>query len=286
MSGERPGESLRSRVWELLEVTQDEHSGVINWDWVDVSLLVLILLNVVAVIIETIPSIGSRFHVQFLVFDYASVAVFTIEYAVRVWASTVDPRYKKPFVGRLRYALSFNGLVDLLAILPFYAALLTPATLLDLRFLRILRLMRFVRVLKIGRYSEAMDRLKRVYYAKRSDLAVALAGVLVVLVVASSLMFHVENAAQPEAFSSIPAAMWWGISTLTTVGYGDVAPITALGKLLGGFIQLLGVALFALPAGIIASGYEEESRRRRTKDDICPTCGRSRKDDESGAESD
>jgi voltage-gated potassium channel len=134
--------------------------------------------------------------------------------------------------------------------------------------------MRFVRVLKIGRYSQALDRLKRVYSARRADLGVVVGGVVVLLVLVSSLMYHVENSAQPDKFSSIPAAMWWGISTLTTVGYGDMAPITPLGKLLGGVVQLLGIALFALPAAILAAGYEEEIQRRRAESGVCHVCGR------------
>ncbi len=235
---ERPAPGLRERVWDLLEVTEDRETGKVNWDWVDVFLLVLILASVVVVILETVESLVRQYAGFFLVFDIFTVAVFTVEYIVRIWACTADPRYEEPFRGRLRYATSFYGVIDLLAVLPFYAALVLPVTLLDLRFLRILRLMRFARVLKIGRYSESLDRLKDVFSSKKSDLGVAFVGVLVVLVFASSVMYHVENAAQPDSFSSIPASMWWGISALTTVGYGDIQPITPFGKVLGGLIQL------------------------------------------------
>jgi voltage-gated potassium channel len=265
--------AFRERVWDLLEVTEDPESGAVKWDWVDVLLLVLILMSTLVVVLETVQSLHRQYSVYFLVFDIFTVAVFTIEYVFRLWACTADPRYAEPLNGRIRYAASFYGVVDLLAVLPFYVALAFPVALLDLRFLRILRLMRFARVLKLGRYSEALDRLKAVFRSKMADLGVALVGVLVVLVLASSVMYHVENAAQPDAFSSIPAAMWWGISALTTVGYGDIHPITPLGKFLGGGIQLLGIALFALPAGILAAGYEEEARRRRAGEGVCHTCG-------------
>lgn len=264
---------FKERVWNLLEVTEDPETGKVNWDWVDVSLLVLIVLSIFVVILETVRGLSGPYAKAFLAFDIFTVAVFSIEYVVRLWACTVDERYREPFRGRLRYAFSFYGVIDFLAVAPFYVALLLPVALIDLRFLRILRLMRFVRVLKIGRYSESLDRLKSVFKAKRSDLGVALFGVCIVLVFASSVMYHVENPAQPDAFSSIPAAMWWGVSALTTVGYGDIQPITPLGKILGGMIQILGIAFFALPAGILAAGYEEEARRRRAGKEFCETCG-------------
>jgi voltage-gated potassium channel len=268
------GSNLRQRVWELLDVSEDQQSGVADWDWVDVSLLVLILLNVLAVILETVRSLQLRFGTVFWAFEVFSVAVFSVEYAARIWSCTADPRYRQPIVGRLRYVSSFFGVVDFLAILPFYITLALPASALDLRILRILRLLRFARVLKLGRYSDSIGRMKRVIAARRGDLGVALAVVVVMLILASSAIYYIEADSQPDVFTSIPAAMWWGISALTTVGYGDIAPVTALGKFLGGIIQLLGIAIFALPAGIIAAGYEEEIRRGRVNSGICDSCGR------------
>ena len=268
------GSGLRQRVWELLDVSEDPQSGVADWDWVDVILLVLILLNVLAVILETVKSFQLRFGTAFRIFEVISVGVFSVEYAARIWACTADPRYRQPIIGRLRYVSGFDGLVDLLAILPFYITLALPAAALDLRILRVLRLLRFARVLKLGRYSDSLGRMKRVIGARRGDLGVALAAVGVVLILASSAIYYVEVDTQPDVFTSIPAAMWWGISALTTVGYGDITPVTPLGKFLGGIIQLLGIAIFALPAGIIAAGYEEESRRNAAGPGICKSCGR------------
>lgn len=246
-----------------------------DWDWVDVSLLVLILLNVLAVILETVRSLQLHFSTAFWAFEFFSVAVFSVEYAARIWSCTADPRYRQPIVGRLRYVSSFFGVVDFLAILPFYITLALPASALDLRILRVLRLLRFARVLKLGRYSDSIGRMKRVIAARRGDLGVALALVVVMLILASSAIYIIEVESQPEVFTSIPAAMWWGISALTTVGYGEMAPVTPLGKFLGGIIQLLGIAIFALPAGIIAAGYEEEIRRGRNDKGFCHSCGRS-----------
>ena len=268
------GSELRQRVWELLDVSEDQQRGVAEWDWVDISLLVLILLNVLAVILETVRSVQLRFSTAFWAFEIFSVAVFSVEYAARIWSCTADPRYRQPIVGRLRYVSSFFGVVDFLAILPFYITLALPASALDLRILRVLRLLRFARVLKLGRYSDSIGRMKRVIAARRGDLGVALALVVVMLILASSAIYIIEVESQPDVFTSIPAAMWWGISALTTVGYGDMAPVTPLGKFIGGVIQLLGIAIFALPAGIIAAGYEEEIRRGRNDKVICHSCGR------------
>jgi voltage-gated potassium channel len=229
---------------------------------------------VLAVILETVQSLQLRFGTAFWAFEVFSVGVFSVEYAARIWACTADPRYRQPIIGRLRYVSSFGGVVDLLAILPFYVSLAVPAAALDLRILRVLRLLRFARVLKLARYSDSIVRMKRVIGARRGDLGVALAAVGVVLILASSAIYYVEVDTQPDVFTSIPAAMWWGISALTTVGYGDITPVTPLGKFLGGIIQLLGIAIFALPAGIIAAGYEEESRRNAPGPGICKSCGR------------
>ena len=127
------GSGLRQRVWELLDVSEDPQSGVDDWDWVDAFLLALILLNVLAVILETVNSLQLRFSTAFWAFEVFSVGVFSVEYAARIWSCTADPRYRQPLVGRLRYVSSFFGVVDFLAILPFYATLALPASALDLR---------------------------------------------------------------------------------------------------------------------------------------------------------
>ncbi len=163
-------------------------------------------------------------------------------------------------------------MIDLMAILPFYLPKLIPF---DLRFLRAVRLFRIFRLLKLGRYSESVRLLGRVLNAKKEELGVTIFAVLILLVICSSLMYYAEHQAQPEAFSSIPAAMWWGIVTLTTVGYGDVYPITLPGKILGAIIAVLGIGLFALPAGILASGFADEMQKKRSQaSGICPYCGR------------
>ncbi len=226
--------------------------------WINVFMVVLIALNLVTVVLESVADIGQRHAVLFQRFELFSVAVFTIEYGMRLWACTADPRglFEKPFAGRLRYAVTPMAIVDLLAILPFF---LQHFTGLDLRFLRVFRLLR---VLKLTRYFPAMQMIGNVVVAQRRTLLSAMFVMVTLLVLASSLMYLIERHAQPDVFGSIPAAMWWGMATLTTVGYGDVVPVTAAGKLVGTCIALFGIAMFALPAAILTSGFTQEIRKR------------------------
>jgi voltage-gated potassium channel len=233
-------------------------------------LVALIIGNVVAVILESVHSLHARFAGAFDAFEWFSVAVFTVEYLLRVWSATADPRYAHPVTGRLRFMLTPGALVDLAAIVPAYLP-----TALDLRFARIVRLGRMMRILKIGRYSRPLRMFGRVFHARRDDLLLVAALLLVLLVLASSSMYFLENGAQPDAFSSIPASMWWAVSTLTTVGYGDIYPVTPLGKVVGSFLAMLGIGFFALPAGILAGAFARELRQPKTEDEVaCPHCGK------------
>jgi voltage-gated potassium channel len=158
-----------------------------------------------------------------------------------------------------------------MAILPFYLPMIIT---LDLRFIRAVRLFRLVRIFKMGRYSESLRLLENVFKEKKEALLITIFMVFILLVIASSLMYFVENEAQPEVFSSILKAMWWGVATLTTVGYGDIYPVTLIGKILGGAIAILGIGMFALPAGILGSGFVEQIQRTRSKSRVCPHCGK------------
>ncbi len=230
----------------------------------------LIFLSVISVILETEESLYSRFGAVFLAFEVFTVAVFTVEYILRLWVCTLDPRYSSPVVGRIKYACTPMALIDLLSILPFYL----PTSGLDFRFVRAVRLSRLFRILKLGRYAESVKTLGRVLRAKKEELLVTLFAGVIILIIASSIMYYVERDAQPEAFGSVLSSMWWGVATLTTIGYGDVYPKTALGKLLGSFIAVLGIGLFALPAGILASGFAAELQNRDKAPVICPHCGK------------
>ena len=134
--------------------------------------------------------------------------------------------------------------------------------------------MRLLRLLKLGRYSESIRMIGTVVSNRKAELLVSIMMSIILLLISSGLMYYIENHVQPEVFSSVPAAMWWGVVTMTTVGYGDVYPVTPLGKILAAIIAILGISLFILPAGIIAAGYTEELHRKRTKQNVCPHCGR------------
>lgn len=253
---------MKHQAHELLEVGGNTATErVVDW-----TIMLLIVLNVLAVVVGTVDWVYERYATLLRRFEVVSVVVFTVEYLGRVWSSTADSNYDHPLWGRLRYASRPMLVIDLLAIAPFYMG----AFLLDLRFLRVLRLFRFFRLLKLARYSEAMRSFSHVLRDKREDLVITFSSTLLLLVFSSSVMYYAEHQAQPEAFSSIPAALWWGVVTLTTVGYGDVYPVTPLGKLLGAVIALLGVGLVALPASILASGFIEEAS---ADDRECPHCG-------------
>jgi voltage-gated potassium channel len=187
------------------------------------------------------------------------VIVFSIEYLLRLWTIVEKKGYDDPIKGRIRFVFSPMALIDLLAILPFYLPFLG----IDLRFLRILRIFRIFRLLKMARYSSAFTMIKSVLKDKKEELLVTLLFIIIILVIISTLMFYIERDAQPEVFGSIPKSLWWGVVTLTTVGYGDIYPVTALGKILGGIITLLGVGLIALPSGILASGYTEQIQKSK-----------------------
>lgn len=254
--------SFKRRAFETLEKGEGDDRLSKRFD---IFIMTLILLNVAAVILETVESIHNQYEIYFDYFEYMSVFVFTIEYLGRLWTCTYHEKYKHPFFGRIKFIFSFMAIVDLLAITPFYLPLFLA---IDGRVLRVLRLFRIVRIFKMGRYSTAFNMIVTVVSKRKEELLVTLTIVFVMLILASSLMYYVEHEAQPEVFRNIPETMWWGVATLTTVGYGDVYPITGLGKVLGAFIAILGVGIFALPAGIIASGFEAEiSKRMREKEE-------------------
>ena len=264
-------ERIKRRVYEIVECPPKTDGGRSAFDYFDFFIVALIVVNVIAVMMETVSWIAKPYARLFNAFEAFSVAVFTAEYVLRLWACTIDPKYAGAVRGRLRFALTPMALIDLLAILPFYLEF----SALDLRFIRSLRLFRLFRVFKLARYSASMQTLVNVLRAKKEELLVTLFVVVVMLVFSSSAMFYVENEAQPEHFSSIPASLWWGVATLTTVGYGDIYPVTTLGKVLSAVIAVLGVGLFALPTGILASGFSEELQKsRRGQSLVCPHCGR------------
>ncbi len=232
-------------------------------------LICLIVCNILALVLETEPTIGKHYKNVFDSFEIVSVLIFSTEFLVRLWVCTVEGRYRHPILGRIKYILTPLALVDLLAILPFYLPILFP----DLRFLRSFRILRLLRAFRLGRYQAVLGTFGRVLSAKREHLVITMFVLALLLVCVSSLMYFVERDVQPKAFSSIPAAMWWGVVTLTTIGYGDVYPVTPVGKVLGAISAILGIGMFSLPAGILASGFTEDIEEQSRPIQKCPNCG-------------
>ncbi len=264
--------TMKRRVYEVLSAAGP--AGKLSRAF-DVVLLTVITLNIAAMILETVEpcyNLAPRF---FAWIEGVSVLLFSIEYILRVWSSTASDRYRSPVTGRLRFMLTPLAVVDLLAILPFYLPFLGV----DLRSFRAVRLFRAVRILKLGRYSKAMQVIGRILASRAPELLTTLSILLVLMLLSASLMYYAERDAQPDSFSSIPAAMWWAIATLSTVGYGDVYPLTPVGKLLAAMIALLGIGMFAMPTGILGAAFVDELQRARTSLRKCPHCGRELSDE-------
>jgi voltage-gated potassium channel len=245
--------NLKERIGQVLdhEHIEDSFSKATH-----IGLMVLIFLNVLAVILETIQGIGQNYKAFFALFEYVSVLIFSIEYILRIWTSNQLADFKS----RLSFALTPMAIIDLLAILPFFIPFFIPF---DLRFLRVLRLVRIFRLIKLAKYSQSLKLLGRVFKNKKEELVITVTIALILLVMASSVIYFVENKAQPEVFSSIPAAMWWSVGATTRLGVGAMNPVTKLGMVVGSLIALLGLGVFALPAGIIASGLIEEMKNEK-----------------------
>ncbi len=245
----------RKRAWEIIELAKPGDSAS---RMLDVFLIAIIGLNVLAVVLGSVRDIYKDYQVLFNWFEVFSVAVFSIEYLFRIWSCVEEDsgRFAPSIKGRLRFAFTPMALIDLAAILPFYLSMFTS---LDLRFLRALRL---VRILKLTRYSSAINLLLNVLKEEAPSFGAALFILAIILVFASTGIFLFEHKMQPESFSSIPAAIWWAVATLTTVGYGDVIPITTGGKIFGIGVMIVGIGMVALPAGILASAFSKQLHQR------------------------
>lgn len=254
--------TLRRRTAELLEAYRpDDKLGRA----IDGFLIALIIANVFAIMLETVPALRERYTTFFVGFEIFSIAVFTVEYLARLWSCVEKPLDDdvSPRRSRLAWMASPLGLIDLLAIAPFYLLLLMPEQSAEaLLMLRIFRGLRLLRVFKLARYSPALGVMSSVIRKEGPVLVVAATLVVVILVFASWGIHLLERDVQPEVFGNIPRALWWSVVTLTTVGYGDVVPVTTGGKVFAGVISLLGIAMLALPAAIMASGFYRELHGR------------------------
>jgi voltage-gated potassium channel len=246
---------LRRRVYQVLEQGPvGDAMGVV----IDRLLVLLILLNLVAVALESVPEYGARYALAFNLIEIVSLVVFTVEYGLRLWVAVEHGphRHLNGARARLKYALSPAGIVDLAAVLPFWFAFVLPA---DLRFVLVFRIVRFF---KIARYSPAMRSLLDVLYRERRALFGCVVITMGSALVAAALMHLAEGKVQPDRLGTIPDALWWAIVTVGTIGYGDVVPVTVLGKLIATGTIFIGVIMMALPVGIIATAFAEQIHRR------------------------
>jgi voltage-gated potassium channel len=248
----------QKRLLEILEKSEGNDKASF---YCDILLSLLIVLNLIAISLESVVHIGQAYERFFFVFEMFSVIVFGIEYLLRIWASAASSssKWKGPLAKRLEYIFSFTGLVDLIAILPSILSIFVGSV--DLRWLRVLRM---VRLLKISHYSSALEDLVSAIKHESGSFTAAMYLLVLALFFSSSALYLVESDVQPEKFSSIPETMWWSIITLTTVGYGDASPVTALGKVIAAITALMGVMTVALLTGIVANAFANQVQRRNS----------------------
>jgi voltage-gated potassium channel len=249
---------LRRHVYEQLEPSARVGKGL---SIVNMILTAMILVAAGAAILETEPVVAEGREELFRILELSFGLVFLVEYVARLWVAVENPRYAKWRSPRLRYALSITAIIDLVAVLPALFAFSGGGTLV-LRFFRIVRMLRLA---KLGRTSQAWRHVAEAINDRRYELMLT-AGILALsMLVSASLLYWAEADAQPEKFGSIPRALWWSIVTLTTVGYGDTFPVTAMGKLFSGLFAIVGVCLIALPTGIFAASFSDALQRHRVR---------------------
>lgn len=252
--------SLRTRLYRQLEPTAWHRKGLSPTNH---ALIFLIVIAVAEAVLDTEPAINTGRELLLNQVEFGLGIIFLVEYVARLWVEVENPRFAKYRYPRLRYMISPIAIIDLLAVIPALFAFGGAPSLL-LRFFRVLRMLRLA---KLGRTSKAWVLLREAFVQKKQEFTLILGMLAVVILAAGSLLYWAEGNAQPDKFGSIPRAMWWAIVTLTTVGYGDAYPITALGKVLAGLIAIMGVMLIALPTGLFAASFTEAMDRERVAEE-------------------
>lgn len=260
---------MKNRILKIINADSDNY---LPSKIFDIIIMLLILESVISVILSTFSNIPIFILDLMNYLEILSIMIFTIEYILRIWtANLLYPEYGL-FKSRLKYIFSFMAIIDLLAILPFWIPFITK---IDLRILRLLRLTRMIRIFKLSRYILALSIIGNVFKRKKEQLVSSIIVVFVLMLISSMMMYYFEHDAQPNVFVNAFSGLWWAIATLTTVGYGDIFPITAMGKVISAVIALLGIGLVAVPTGIISSGFCEEIERDETEEyKYCPHCGK------------
>ena len=266
--------TVRRRIYTILNEGDAGTRGTAVFKYF---MILVILANIFAVILGTVPDIRADYDELLLHISRLAFGVFFIEYILRLWVCPENPKYQEGgIVARVRYLASPLAVIDLIVLIPFIAP---PLVLKDIDPLQMSRIFQLFSLMKLIRYSNSIQIFTRVFNAKKRQLSMLLFLVFFILIVSSTLMYFAEHSAQPHKFSSIPATLWWGVETLTTVGYGDMVPVTTGGKMIASVVALLGIGLIALPAGILASGFYEEfaetqkGEKKKEKNVRCPHCG-------------
>ncbi len=268
--------SIKQRIFFLID---EEGRKKSPWNrFFHLSIATLIWLSVIAIILESFQPLRGKFQWFFDAFELLSVFVFSTEYILRLWTADLKFTELPAWKARWKFMVSPMGVIDLLAVLPFYLPFFFKF---DLRFIRILRIIRLLRIFKLNRYTRALGLFTNVFYEKRNELGITLFVMFLMLLMSSTIMYYLESDVQPKEFPDIISTFWWSVATLTTVGYGDVYPVTGWGKLISGVIAVLGIGLVALPTGILSAGFieklEEGNKEKEKKEQpfkFCPHCGK------------
>lgn len=276
-------------IRQYLYATMEVPSSIDNQGWnYEVFMMVLIFLNAIAMIIGTVSSIQLQYDWFLIPFEYFSIIIFTIEYILLLWVCTENKEYSDPVMGRIRYAMTPIAIINLVSVLPAFIPFLAPF---DLRALRMIRLFRVFRILKLSKYSDSLKTLFKALDAKKEQLLMTFLIIIFLVFMASIFIYYAENGDNPSpAFSDIPHTIWWGMVKLSPISEESGYPITGGGKMIASGLALLEIGIFAIPAGIMASAFEEQIRIDRDEKDrrlkeceieldqikegICPHCKR------------
>ncbi len=257
---------MKRKIYLLIETSCGSRSSKIF----DSLIMVMIVLSVIEIIIESFSGFESNYHQYLVDFEVAAITIFTLEYLLRIYVADLTYPDVSPLRARLRFMSSSYGIIDLVAILPAFLPLLL---LVDLRFLRLIRLIRLLTLFKLNRYTSSLRLIGQVVKERLPELGISLFIIMVITLITAILIHYAENEAQPDKFPNVIASLWWSIITLTTVGYGDIYPITHFGKLIASTTSILSIGFLALPAGIISSGFIEKIQQSKLPSN-CPHCGK------------
>ncbi|ERF61724.1 transporter, cation channel family protein [Treponema socranskii subsp. socranskii VPI DR56BR1116 = ATCC 35536] len=249
---------IKKRTFEIIE--KGGHGDTPSKVF-DIFIMILICLNVLSVFVETF-TISNTMRKILADIELFSIIIFSVEFILRVW--TADFLYKNlsPVKAKIRYVFSFMALIDLFAILPFYIPFVIKV---DLRVLRILRLFRLSRIIKANRYTKSLQKVMRVISEKSAELFSAVLMLFILMLISSVLIYYIESPAQPDVYKNALSGLWWSIAIFTSVWLGDIYPITATGKILCALMAIFGVAIIAVPTGIISSGFVEDNSESADK---------------------